>query len=84
MKIRIVSEVAREIAQHVRLYVRPTGNWSEVQVMRECKHGCKLHVRRRGVVLQYALHHSAAYGCPLGHDESTRVVPVSVAPKASV
>ncbi|GHH57920.1 hypothetical protein [Lentzea cavernae] len=82
MKIRIVADAAREIAQHVTTYVRPTSGWSEVQVMRECRHGCKLHVRRRGAILQYALHHGAAYGCQLGRDEATRVVPVSVAPKA--
>lgn len=81
-RIRIVATDARDIARHVATYVRPTATWSEVQVMRECKYGCKLHVRRRGAVLQYALHHSSIYGCQLGRDEATRVVPVSIAPKA--
>lgn len=82
-RIRIIAADARDIARHVATYIRPTNNWSEVQVMRECQHGCKLHVRRRGAVLQYALHHSATYGCQLGRDEATRIVPVSVAPKAT-
>lgn len=81
-QIRIVGAEAREIAQHVATYVRPTNSWSEVQVMRECRYGCKLHVRQRGAVRQYALHHSTVYGCQLGRDEATRMVPVSVAPKA--
>lgn len=80
-RIRIVGSEAREIAQHVRAYVKPGREWSEVQVMRECGYGCKLYVRKQGAVTQYRLIHSCAYGCPLGHDDATREVPVSVAPK---
>jgi hypothetical protein len=81
-RIRITGAEARDIAQHVRAYVRPGRDWSEVQVMRKCGYGCKLYVRRQGAVTRYALIHSCAYGCPLGHDPATREVPVSVAPKA--
>lgn len=78
--IRITGSEARDIAQHVRAYVRPGRSWSEVQVMRECAYGCKLYVRRQGAVTQYRLIHSATYGCHLGRDKATREVPVSVAP----
>ncbi|ACU39385.1 hypothetical protein [Actinosynnema mirum] len=81
--IRIIGSAAADIARHVTTYVRPNRGWAEVQVMRdECRYGCKLYVRRRGCVLQYALIHSCTYGCPLGCDPATRVVPVSVAPAA--
>jgi hypothetical protein len=82
-RIRIVGSEAREIAQHVRIYVKPVREWSEVQVMRECGYGCKLYVRKQGAVLRYALIHSCTYGCPLGCDPDTREVPVSVLPRAS-
>lgn len=83
MTINIIGHAAREIDQHVRAYVqRHAGHWwTEVQGMRECNHGCKLYVRQRGAVRQYALIHSVSYGCVLGRDESTRTVPVSVRPK---
>lgn len=77
-KICIVGAEAREIHAHVMTLVKPGRNWAEVQTMRECDHGCKLHVRSLGGVREYQLWHSAAYGCRLGHDESTRAVPVSV------
>lgn len=83
-KIQIVWEQAKAIADHVRVYVKPGRWWAEVQVMRECDHGCKLYVRRRGAVLQYGLFHSVTYGCPLGRDKETQFVPVSVAPKFRV
>lgn len=81
--IIITGSVAHELDRHVRTYVlRHAGTWwTEVQVMRECDHGCKLHVRRRGAVRQYALIHYTGYGCALGRDEATRIVPVSVRPK---
>ncbi|ATE53618.1 hypothetical protein [Actinosynnema pretiosum] len=78
--VRIVGREAAEITRHVVLFVRPTRSWAEVQVMRECRYGCKLHVRREGEGLVYALLHSATYGCRLGQDEATRVVPVTLAP----
>lgn len=77
-KIRIVGAEAREIHAHVTTLVKPCRNWSEVQSMRECGYGCKLHVRSQGGVREYQLWHSVAYGCLLGRDESTRAVPVSV------
>lgn len=77
-RIRITGAEAREIAQHVRAYIRPGRSWSEVQVMRECAHGCKLYVRQDGDTAEYRLFHSATYGCALGYGESTREVPVSV------
>ncbi|MFJ5984368.1 hypothetical protein [Lentzea sp. NPDC092896] len=77
-KMRIVGAEAREINSHVTVYVKPGQNWSEVQSMNECDHGCKLHVRSQGGVREYQLWHSVAYGCLLGRDESTRAVPVSV------
>jgi hypothetical protein len=82
-RIRITGAEAREIAQHVRAYVKPGREWSEVQVMRECDYGCKLYVRKQGAVIQYRLIHSCSYGCRLGHDDATREVPVSVLPRAS-
>lgn len=80
-RLTITGSDAREIDRHVRIYVRPErrcGSFTEVQGMNECRHGCKLHVRQRGAVRQYALLHSATYGCALGRDEATRIVPVSV------
>lgn len=81
MTIRITDKAAVDIAQHVSLYVKPGINWSEVQVMRACDHGCKLYVRKQGAVLRYQLMHSAAYGCRLAHNPETAVVKVSVCPK---
>jgi hypothetical protein len=78
VKLTITGAVAREIAQHVTAYVKPGRAWSEVQSMSECGYGCKLHVRSQGGVREYQLWHSAAYGCRLAADESTRAVPVSV------
>jgi hypothetical protein len=80
--ISIIGKDAADIAQHVRLYVKPTTNWHEVQVMKACDHGCKLYVRKQGAVLRYQLMHSATYGCRLAHDPETAAVKVSVAPKA--
>ncbi len=80
-RLTITGDAAREIRSHVNHYIRPLGgSWVEVQSMRECQHGCKLHVRQRGAVRQYALLHYAGYGCKLGRDEATRTVPVSVRP----
>lgn len=78
--IVITGAPARDIASHVRTYVRPDRHWAEVQGMRECHHGCNLYVRRHGAVLTYRLVHSTSYGCALGSDPSTRVVPVHVRP----
>jgi hypothetical protein len=83
-RIRITGAPAADIARHVRTYVRPGFNWQEVQAMDECRHGCKLHVRKRGAVTQYALLHNGAYGCQQGRSEATHVVPVSIAPRAAV
>lgn len=80
-RIRIIGREAADIASHVSAYVKPGNNWAEVQVLRECNHGCKLYVRRRGCVDQYQLWHSTAYGCRLGASDATRAVPVSIAPK---
>ncbi|ANZ35313.1 hypothetical protein BBK82_03660 [Lentzea guizhouensis] len=78
-RIRIIGREAADIAHHVTVYVRPTSTWSEVQGMRECAHGCKLYVRRKGCVTQYALIHSEVYGCVLGRNLETKTVPVTVA-----
>lgn len=85
MTINITGHAAREIDQHVRAYVhRHAGNWwTEVQSMNECRHGCKLYVRKRGAVRQYILIHSTSYGCVLGSNADTRTVKVSIRPKAS-
>lgn len=81
----IAGSEAREVLRHVAAYVRPGAGWSEVQAMAECDHGCKLHVRRdeRGELV-FALLHYAGYGCPLGREESTRLVPVEVVELAAV
>lgn len=79
-RIRIIGREAADIARHVNSDCRYTF-WTEVQVMRECKHGCKLYARRRGCVTQYELFHSKAYGCDLGRNPETSHIPVSVAPK---
>lgn len=77
--IVISGSEARELVGWVVTYVRPGTGWSEVQVMRECGHGCKLHVRRDGRgEFVFALLHYAGYGCALGREESTRLVPVEV------
>ena len=81
-RIRITGAEAREIVQHVRAYIRPGRYWSEVQGMNECKHGCKLYVRKLGCVTQYRLVHAFTYGCALGMSNLTRYVPVSVVPSA--
>jgi hypothetical protein len=83
MTISIIGKDAADIAQHVRLYVKPTTNWHEVQVMKACDHGCKLYVRRQGAVLRYQLMHNSTYGCRLARNPATAVVKVSVAPKAT-
>lgn len=80
--LRITGAEAASIARHVAIYVKPGRNWVEVQAMRECGHGCKLHTRKQGAVTQYRLFHSATYGCALGRAPETREVPVSVAPSA--
>jgi len=82
MTISIVAREAADIDQHVRLHVRPGLGWSEVQVMRQCDHGCKLYVRKQGAVLRYQLMHNTTYGCRLARNPETAVVKVSVAPKA--
>lgn len=82
MTITIVAREAADIDQHVRLYIRPTAGWHEVQTMRACAHGCKLYVRKYGAALSYRLMHNATYGCRLASNPETAVVKVSVAPKA--
>lgn len=79
-RIRIIGREAADIARHVASDPRYK-HWTEVQVMRECKHGCKLYARRRGCVTQYELFHSKAYGCDLGRHPDTSHIPVTVAPK---
>lgn len=71
-------EMVKSITSHVRVYVQPGPNWTEVQGMWECKHGCKLYVRRRGCVNQYMLFHSTSYGCELGKSSATGYIPVKV------
>lgn len=80
--LRITGHDAAEIARHTAVYVRPTSTWSEVEVMRQCNHGCKLYARKRGAITQYRLIHSSTYGCPLARHEATRELRVSIAPKA--
>lgn len=80
-RIRIVGREAAEIVRRVNRDPHYKW-WTEVQGMRECKHGCKLYARRRGCVTQFMLFHSTAYGCALGSDAKTKQVPVSVLPKA--
>ena len=82
-KLRITGREAADIASHARHVVR-THFWTEIQGMRECNHGCKLHARKRGAVMQYALIHYSGYGCQLGRDEATAYVSVSIAPKTEV
>jgi hypothetical protein len=79
-RIVISGHAAWDIDRHVTVYVKPYRSWQEVQGMDECKHGCKLHVRQRGAIRQYALIHYSGYGCALGRDEATRTVPVSIRP----
>lgn len=74
MALAITGSKARELHSHVTTYVKPNRWWTEVQGMDECRHGCKLFVRRQGAVLRYALIHSRSYGCELG----ATPVPVSV------
>ena len=78
-KLTITGVDAQEIRSHVATYVKPKAGmgWTEVQVVRECDHGCKLHVRRRGCVNEYAVIHYRGYGCPLDVP-ATRIVPVKV------
>ena len=80
MTLTIVAREAADIAQHVRVYVKPGLGWSEVQVMKACDHGCKLYVRKQGELLRYQLMHNATYGCRLGRNPQTANVRVSVAP----
>lgn len=79
--LRITGPAAADITRRVAAYIRPRRSWTEVQVMSECAHGCKLYARKNGCVTQFRLFHSATYGCRLGRDKSTREVPVSVALK---
>lgn len=83
-RLVITGPMARELAEFVRIYVQPErrgGSWTEVQGMRECRHGCKLHVRQYGAVRQYALLHQSAYGCVLGEHTATRTIKVHVRPR---
>jgi hypothetical protein len=82
--LRITGAEARELIGFVVTYVKPVNRtfaaWFEVQVMRECAHGCKLYVRENSAgELVFQLAHSALYGCALGRgDKYTRTVPVIV------
>lgn len=72
-----------EAAELVRRANRPEYKfWTEIKVMDECRHGCKLYARRRGCITQYELVHYKGYGCDLARNPNTARIPVSVAPKA--
>lgn len=72
--IRITGAEACEIRSHVARYVPVGATWTEVQVMGDCGHGCKLCVRETGGILEFGLVHYAGYGCRRGGE----VVPVLV------
>lgn len=76
--IVLPEEMSQSVRRHVKVYVRPGPNWTEVQGMWECAHGCKLYVRRRGCVNQYMLFHSTSYGCQLGMGRLSAWVPVKL------
>lgn len=79
-RIVITGAEAAELARRVN---KPCfKQWTEIKVMNECRHGCKLYARRRGCVTQYELVHFKSYGCDLARNPETARVPVSVAPKA--
>lgn len=86
-RIRITGDEATELARATRHALNgrfaSVSGWTEIQAMRECRHGCKLHARKRGAVTQYALLHNSGYGCQLGRSPETREVPVSVLPGAT-
>lgn len=82
MTITIVGKDAADIARRVASPIYR--NWTEVKVMDECRHGCKLYARRRGCVTQYELVHFKSYGCDLSRSPETARVKVSVAPKAKL
>lgn len=70
---------ARDLIAWVVTYAAPSSSWSEVRVMHECNHGCKLYVRENADrELVFQLTHSTLYGCPLGVDRDARSVPVKV------
>ena len=87
--VRITGATAADIARTAAFALRNTTLWTEVAAVdslddqdHNCGHGCKIYARRQGAVTQYALIHSATYGCQLGRSAQTREVRVSVAPKA--
>lgn len=73
-RLRITGHLAADI----RTYRITGGQWTEVRMLDNCAYGCKLHARRVDGFVEYALIHSATYGCPLGRDMATAVVPVTV------
>ena len=84
-RLLITGDEARELDRHVRTYCvdrdgRVESVWREVQGLNECRHGCKLYVRRRGAILCYRLMHNANYGCSLATGQGTATVPVAVLP----
>ena len=81
IRLIITGQTAREIKADTRTlaYLEPRKlGWQEIRGMRQCAHGCKLHARRRGCVWEYALIHYGGYGCSLGRDKATAVVPAKV------
>lgn len=70
---------ARDLVAFTVTYVSLSSSWSEVRIMSECAHGCKLYVRENAEgELVFQLTHSTLYGCALGVDHDTRSVPVKV------
>lgn len=75
----ITGHAARELRTHVLIYGRTGPGWQEAQGMSECRHGCKLYVRRQGCILRFALIHSRSYGCTI--DPTPVPVTVRVSPR---
>lgn len=70
---------ARDIVAFTVTYVPLSYSWSEVRVLNECEHGCKLYVRESSSgELVFQLNHSTLYGCALGRDRDRRSVPVKI------
>lgn len=81
--LRIVGRAAIELTNDARWVIAKWGRgWHEVSLTRECGHGCKIYARQRGIRIEYMLHHSSTYGCPLGRSDATVNVPIEVQPKA--
>jgi hypothetical protein len=84
-RVRISGPLAAEIKAATRdaaTIVGPLRAWTEIATTRDCGHdcgyGCKLFARTQGAVTTHRIIHSATYGCPLGRDAATRVVPVHI------